>query len=410
MVGGHDDQILADSELGVVSPVAEGFATGVSSFLVEWQSPRRLNRLDFRLDMAATGYGASIQGGDTEVSLGGAYRQALPRGLAVDAAFVHWWFRRSVDSGGAPVFDYDLNRLDLRLGMPLGSIWFLTLGAQRNWFTFPGRTRTVAGDLEAQNQNVLSVVLGRNVGRRNQITGSVLYRNTDSNVSEAKFDGLGWWLKAQFGLTPTWGLTLYTAYTRRDYPGLTVAGVTGEFRGDDAWQAGGAIQKALTDRLVLFLQGTYLHQTSSDPSFTYNQTRVGMGVELRLLKGAPDSRAWLPVGPPEDTLLPRSESGGIRFRYRDPGARYVSVVGGFNGWNPDRSPLSGPDASGLWEAVVPVPPGRWRYAFVVDGTWVAPPDALLYEDDGFGGRHGVLIVSPGSAVTGEETPRPKQEE
>lgn len=418
-MGGHDDQILADSELGVVSPVEDAFATGVSSLVIEWQSPRRVNRLDLRLDMAATDYGAKIEGGDTEIGLSVAYRQALPRGLAVDAAFSRWWLRRDVLSEGAPVFDYDLGRLDLRLGMPLGPIWLLTLGFQRNWYSFPGRIPGITGDEENQNQNVLSVVLGRNLGRRTRVTGSVLYRATTSNEPLAEFGGLGFWARGQVALTRTWALTLYGAYSRRDYPWFPVIDfvddvpvLTDDLRGDDAWQGGVFLQKALTERFSLFVQGSHIHQTSSDPGFTYDQNRFGVGLEFAVVEGGPPgSRTWLPPQPSEASLLPRPVPGGTRFRYRDPLARTVSVVGGFNAWDPDRAPLTGPDGAGVWECVVPVPPGRWRFGFVVDGEWVEPQEAVLYEDDGFGGRHGILDVGPREGrVTGEEASRPKQEE
>jgi hypothetical protein len=39
------------------------------------------------------------------------------------------------------------------------------------------------------------------------------------------------------------------------------------------------------------------------------------------------------------------------------------------------------DRDGIWEAVVPVDPGEWRYAFVVDGKWVRPKDAERYVPD-----------------------------
>jgi hypothetical protein len=42
--------------------------------------------------------------------------------------------------------------------------------------------------------------------------------------------------------------------------------------------------------------------------------------------------------------------------------------------------------------VVPLAAGVWRYAFLVDGEWVSPPDASRYEEDGFGGRNGVIHV------------------
>lgn len=51
-----------------------------------------------------------------------------------------------------------------------------------------------------------------------------------------------------------------------------------------------------------------------------------------------------------------------------PGARSVAVVGDFSAWQP--IPLSDPDGDGIWMASIPLPPGRYEYAFIVDGKWV----------------------------------------
>lgn len=50
-----------------------------------------------------------------------------------------------------------------------------------------------------------------------------------------------------------------------------------------------------------------------------------------------------------------------------PNAKSVAVVGNFNNWSP--TPLSDPDGDGIWTARIPLPPGRYEYAFVVDGHW-----------------------------------------
>ena len=50
-----------------------------------------------------------------------------------------------------------------------------------------------------------------------------------------------------------------------------------------------------------------------------------------------------------------------------PGATNVSVVGNFNGW--EATPLADENGDGIWTASLPLPDGRYEYAFVVDGRW-----------------------------------------
>ena len=48
-------------------------------------------------------------------------------------------------------------------------------------------------------------------------------------------------------------------------------------------------------------------------------------------------------------------------------ADQVAVVGNFNAWEP--TPLSDEDGDGIWTANIALPPGRYEYAFVIDGRW-----------------------------------------
>lgn len=57
----------------------------------------------------------------------------------------------------------------------------------------------------------------------------------------------------------------------------------------------------------------------------------------------------------------------VQFVMPAPGAHSVSVVGNFNGW--EAMPLTDKDGDGIWTASVPLPDGRYEYAFVVDGRW-----------------------------------------
>ncbi len=74
--------------------------------------------------------------------------------------------------------------------------------------------------------------------------------------------------------------------------------------------------------------------------------------------------------PPGIRLTPsRAEDGNQEVLFVLPAlnATDVSVVGNFNSWEP--TPLSDDDGDGIWMASIPLPPGRYEYAFVIDGRW-----------------------------------------
>jgi 1,4-alpha-glucan branching enzyme len=81
-------------------------------------------------------------------------------------------------------------------------------------------------------------------------------------------------------------------------------------------------------------------------------------------------RAPLPVTRSEVA----APSANVRFVYVAPGATSVSLVGDFNQWNPTAKPLRRL-GDGTWITDVPLPPGRYAYAFVVDGKVVVDPAA-----------------------------------
>ena len=84
-----------------------------------------------------------------------------------------------------------------------------------------------------------------------------------------------------------------------------------------------------------------------------------------------------------------STSASVRFVYVAPGAATVSVVGDFNQWNPTAMPLRRL-SDGTWIADVPLNPGRYAYAFVVDGKIVVDPAAP--RADGEFGANSILMV------------------
>lgn len=85
----------------------------------------------------------------------------------------------------------------------------------------------------------------------------------------------------------------------------------------------------------------------------------------------------------------------VRFIIQQPGAQRVSLVGDFNGWAPDAQPLEASSDGAVWSITVPLAPGRYEYAFVVDGKrWVADPAAKTVRDE-FGGETSVLRLAGG---------------
>ena len=82
----------------------------------------------------------------------------------------------------------------------------------------------------------------------------------------------------------------------------------------------------------------------------------------------------------------------VRFVFQAPSARQVSLVGDFNGWSKDATPLVATSENGAWAVSVPVPPGRHEYAFIVDGErWSADPFATRVADE-FGTESSVVTV------------------
>jgi hypothetical protein len=111
-------------------------------------------------------------------------------------------------------------------------------------------------------------------------------------------------------------------------------------------------------------------------------------------------RASLPLGgdafhpePAADLMRPHATGKGWIFRLAAPGAQSVCLIGTFCDWDRQAHPLHPADKEGVWEIVIPLGPGTYEYTFLVDSEeLVAPPQAPMYVDDGFGQRNGVLVV------------------
>lgn len=102
---------------------------------------------------------------------------------------------------------------------------------------------------------------------------------------------------------------------------------------------------------------------------------------------------------PQPPLAPRDTI--IKFVLIAPHAATVSVVGDFNNWDAQATPMTRTPTGGTWSVAIPLKAGRHVYAFVVNGAngstqWVADPTAPLAPEDGLGAPNSVVLVG-GSA-------------
>jgi len=74
----------------------------------------------------------------------------------------------------------------------------------------------------------------------------------------------------------------------------------------------------------------------------------------------------------------------------------VCLSADFNAWSSESHCLK--QKGDEWSIQLVLPPGRYRYGFVIDKRdWACDPEALIQEEDGFGKINSVLLIDP--AVT-----------
>jgi predicted carbohydrate-binding protein with CBM48 len=87
------------------------------------------------------------------------------------------------------------------------------------------------------------------------------------------------------------------------------------------------------------------------------------------------------------------EPTAVTFVFRAPGATRVSLVGDFNGWDLEATPLARATTGDTWTVRVPLEHGLHAYAFVIDGRdWAPDPSAPLAPVATFGRRNSLLVV------------------
>ena len=85
----------------------------------------------------------------------------------------------------------------------------------------------------------------------------------------------------------------------------------------------------------------------------------------------------------------------VRFEFTHPTAGTVGIAGTFNNWQPAAKPMH-PLGDGRWLKETVLPPGTYEYRLVVDGEWMADPQARETVPNPFGGRNSLLKVTSSS--------------
>jgi hypothetical protein len=70
--------------------------------------------------------------------------------------------------------------------------------------------------------------------------------------------------------------------------------------------------------------------------------------------------------------LAQPELRFVKFSVKISGAKKIKVAADFNKWDPDALPLIKRDRN-VWETIVPLPPGKYRYLYHIDGQVILDP-------------------------------------
>lgn len=87
-----------------------------------------------------------------------------------------------------------------------------------------------------------------------------------------------------------------------------------------------------------------------------------------------------------------SAESEVDFEFEDADAEKVSVVGSFNDWNKDASPMK--KENGIWKCSLKLKPGKHEYQFVVNDTdWIVDPKSGTAVKNRYEGMNSVIEIN-----------------
>jgi chromosome partitioning protein len=120
-----------------------------------------------------------------------------------------------------------------------------------------------------------------------------------------------------------------------------------------------------------------LQQESTMPGIEIHET-----VEQEENIGRDTLNIYAPAAAPIQT------KDGVLFTLKSPEAHSVQLAGDFNSWMPEGNEME--FSNGVWQKMLALAPGRYRYRYVVDGRWQKDPLNSSVENSPFGDQNSVL--------------------
>jgi 1,4-alpha-glucan branching enzyme len=93
-------------------------------------------------------------------------------------------------------------------------------------------------------------------------------------------------------------------------------------------------------------------------------------------------------------MITRNELGEIEFRYYHPTARHVFLVGDFNCWDTEATPMER-TGGGDWIVSLALEDGMYEYKFLADGRYQLDDAAIGVEEVPFG-CNSILVLNQSS--------------
>ena len=143
--------------------------------------------------------------------------------------------------------------------------------------------------------------------------------------------------------------------------------------------------------VFIFLGGglLYLKEKSVKKTAVKNPKKVEVVISTPAMK---TQKIVVPVAKSNSTELKKSQKRKIAFRYRSSKPKTVFLVGDFNKWNKKSNPMKR-GQNFVWETVLMLNNGEYKYAFVVDGKRIKDPNNRKTVHLK-GGKASVLKVEP----------------